>query len=340
MILLYLTVVIVCALALSWLMTKINLPRLIGMIVTGIIMGPYALDLISPWIIGISADLRQIALMVILARAGLALDIETMRKVGRPVILMSFIPPLLEIGAVTLLAPILLPVTHLDAAIMGTVLSAVSPAIVVPRMLNMMNEGQGAKKGIPQLMMAVTSTNGIFAIMLFALLLWAEGSGAGLDVILRSAILPLIIVITGAVCLRYFRNFAALSAKVLSKIWIPMEIILFVLVGAAINISYVAEASIVAIVLIVVALFIRVCGVPLCLIGTRLNFRERIFCAVAYLPKATVQAAIGGTALAVGMDAGHIILLVAVLAILITAPFGALGIDFMRLRVFGCDILD
>ena len=338
MTLLHLTVVITCALALGWFMKKINLPSLIGMIITGIIMGPYALDLINPWVINVSADLRQVALMVILARAGLALDIEALRKVGKPAILMAFIPPVLEIGAVTLLAPMLLPITHLDAAIMGTVLSAVSPAIVVPRMLFMVKKGQGAEKGIPQLVVAATSINGIFAIVLFALLLWVEGSSAGADMILRSAILPLVIVVAGAVVLRYFRNFAARSSKILAKIWIPTEIMLFVLVGAAINVNYVAEVSIAAIAVIVVALFFRICGVPLCLIGTRLSFRERVFCAIAYVPKATVQAAIGSTALAIGMDAGHIILLVAVLAILITAPLGALGIDFMRLNVFGCGI--
>ena len=340
MILLYLSAVITCALALSWLMKKLNLPGLIGMMITGVVMGPYALDLINPWIIGISADLRQFALMVILARAGLALDIDTLIKVGKPAILMSFIPPGLEIGAMTLFAPIFLPITHLEAAIMGTVLSTVSPAIVVPRMLNMMKKGQGAEKGIPQLVMAATSVNGIFAVVLFTLLLWVEGSGGGSAMILRSAILPLAIVVAGAAILRFCYDFAARLSKIFSKIWIPTEIMLFVLVGAAINVSYVAGVSIAAIVLIAIALFFRICGVPLCLIGTRLNFRERVFCAIAYLPKATVQAAIGGTALAVGMEAGHIILLVAVLAILITAPLGALAIDFMRLRIFGYGIME
>ena len=338
MILLYLIVVITCALALSWIMKKLNMPGLIGMMITGVIMGPYALDLISPWIIDISADLRQFALMVILARAGLALDIKTLKKVGKPAILMSFIPPGLEIGAVTIFAPMFLPITHLDAAIMGTVLSAVSPAIVVPRMLGMMKKRQGEEKGIPQLVMAATSVNGIFAIVLFTLLLWVEGSSTGSAMILRSAILPLVIVVVGAVILRYFHDFAARLSKVFSKIWLPTEIMLFVLVGAAINVSYVAGASVAAITLITVATFFRICCVPLCLIGTGLNFQEKVFCAIAYLPKATVQAAIGGTALAVGMETGHIILIVAVLAILITAPLGAIGIDFMCFRFFGSGI--
>ena len=334
----YLAVVITCAFALSWFMKKIHLPGLIGMMITGIIMGPYALDLIDPSIIGISADLRQFALMIILARAGLALDIETLKRIGKPAILMSFIPPGLEIGAVTLFAPMFFPITHLDAAIMGAVLSAVSPAIVVPRMLKMLENGQDTEKGIPQIIMAATSVNGIFAIVLFTMFLWVEGSGGGSTMIWRSAILPLVTVIAGAVILKRFSDFAAQLSKILSKVWIPTEFMLFVLVGASINVGYVAGVSINAIALIVTALIFRISSVSLCFIGSQLNFKERIFCAIAYLPKATVQAAIGGTALAVGMEAGHFILHVAVLAILITAPLGALGIDFMRLQVFGWSI--
>ena len=321
--------VIISAVILSWLMRKINLPGLLGMLIVGIITGPYTLNFISPRFLAMSADIRQIALIIILLRAGLALDIEALKKIGRPALLMSFIPPIAEIGAVIVFAPMVFPITYLDAAIIGTVLCAVSPAIVVPRMLKMVERKQGTEKRIPQLIMAATSVNGIFAIVLFALLLGLEGSGGGFTMILRGAIIPMAIVIIGVIILRYSVNYADNLSKILTKIWIPAEFALFILVGAAINLSHIRNIGIPAIALIIIALLFRVCIVPLCLAKTHLNTRERLFCAIAYSPKATVQAAIGGTALAVGMESGKIVLTIAVFAILITAPLGAVGIDLI-----------
>ena len=328
-----LIIIAIFAIILSRLMKKLNLPGLVGMLIAGIVTGPYAFDLISDRVIGISANLRLFALIIILARAGLALDIKALMKIGRPAILMSVIPPVLEIGAVVILAPVLFSITHLEAAIMGAVLSAVSPAVVVPRMLKMMKNGRGISKGIPQLVMAATSVNGIFAIVLFALFTSAEGSGGGLDMILRSAVLPLATVVAGAATLRFRPDVAAKLSGITAKIWVPSEVMLFVLVGASINLNYVSGVGAAAIAMIAIALAIRMCGVWLCLAKTYLSMKERLFCAISYSPKATVQAAIGGTALAVGVDAGHIILTVAALAILITAPLGALGIDLMCRRM-------
>ena len=327
--LLNLFIVAAFAIILSQLMKILKLPGLIGMLIAGIIMGPYSLNLISSRVMDMSADLRLFALIIILTRAGLALDIDVLKKVKKPAALMSFIPPGLEIGAIVILAPVLFSITHLEAAIMGAVLSAVSPAIVVPRMLKMTEKGIGKRKGIPQLIMAVTSVNGILAIVLFALLMGMAGNGGGSDMILRSVLLPLVIVSAGAATLRFRPNFAAKLSKIFSKIWTPTEVMLFVLVGASVNLNIAAGVSTTAFAMIVIALIIRMCGVGLCLIKTQLDMKERLFCAIAYSPKATVQAAIGGTALAVGVESGHIILAVAVLAILITAPLGAVGIDLM-----------
>ena len=331
--LLNLFLIAILAVILSWLMKKLHLPGLIGMLIIGVVTGPYALDLISERVIGISPDLRLFALIIILSRAGLALDFMALKKIGRPAIFMSFIPPGLEIGAVIIIAPILFSITYLEAAIMGAVLSAVSPAIVVPRMLKMIEKGQGQRKSIPQLVMAGASVNGIFAIVLFALFISIEGSGGSSGMILRGAILPLAIVAMGAVTLGFRPCLASKLSKILAKVWIPSEIMLFVLVGASINLNNVAGVSAVAIAMIVIALAIRICGVGLCLIKTQLNKKERLFCAISYSPKATVQAAIGGTAFAVGVDSGDIILIVSVFAILITAPLGAMGIDLMYKKI-------
>jgi NhaP-type Na+/H+ or K+/H+ antiporter len=381
--LLSLSLMLLCALALSGIMQKLKLPGLTGMLLTGIILGPYALNLIAPELLDISADLRTIALIVILIRAGLALNIEDLKKVGRAAVLMCFVPASFEIAATTIFAPMFFPITHLEAAIMGTVLGAVSPAVIVPRMLKLMESGHGRNKSIPQLIMAGASVDDIYVIVLFASFMgmYSGGSfdveslikipiaiivGLVLGILLGLALVWIfkkihlrdtvkILIILGFAFLMVTLESAAkayvpmsgllalmaLGATILkqndilakrlsskfSKIWVAAELMLFVLVGATVDISYAAKAGILAVALIFVALLIRVCGVLVCLIKTKLNVKEKIFCAVAYLPKATVQAAIGGLPLAAGVAAGNTILTVAVLAILITAPLGAIGVD-------------
>ncbi|MDR2889936.1 MAG: cation:proton antiporter [Lachnospiraceae bacterium] len=378
-----LAIILLCAIILSGIAQKLKLPGLLGMLLTGIIMGPYALDLIAPEILNISADLRSMALIVILTRAGLALNIEDLKKVGRPAVLMCFIPATVEIAATTIFAPMFFPITYLEAAIMGTVLGAVSPAVIVPKMLKLMENGYGRAQSIPQLIMAGASVDDIYVIVLFTSFM-GMGSGDSFDavsliqipvaivagllagilaglilmvmfkrihmrdtvkilIILSAALLlvtlesvlkeyfPLsgllaVMALGGTILKRSDRLAKRLSVK-FSKIWVGAEILLFVLVGATVDISYGADAGGYALLLILIALLCRLGGVFLCLIKTRLNIKERLFCAIAYLPKATVQAAIGGLPLAAGIAAGKTILTVAVVAILITAPLGAVGID-------------
>jgi NhaP-type Na+/H+ or K+/H+ antiporter len=378
-----LALMFLCALALSEIMQKLKLPGLMGMIFTGIVLGPYGLNLIVPEILTISADLRKIALIVILTRAGLALNIEDLKKVGRPAVLMCFVPASFEIAATTIFAPMFFPITHLEAAIMGTVLGAVSPAVIVPKMLKLMESGHGKEKSIPQLLMTGASADDIYVIILFTSFMGMHSGGifdfqslikmpiaiaAGLllGILLGLALVWIfkkihirdtikIVIILGVAFLlvalesaakAYFpmsgllavmalggavlKQYAILAKRLsykFSKIWVVAELMLFVLVGATVDISYAVKAGIAAILLIFIALAIRVCGVFVCLIKTKLNSKERVFCALAYLPKATIQASIGGLPLAVGIAAGNTILTVAVLAILITAPLGAIAVD-------------
>ncbi len=378
-----LALMVLCGLVLSGTMQKLKLPGLVGMLLTGIVLGPYVLNLIEPELLDISADLREIALIVILTRAGLALDINDLKKVGRPAILMCFIPATFEIAATTIFAPMLFPISHLEAAIMGTVLGAVSPAVVVPKMLKLMESGYGKSKSIPQLIMAGASVDDIYVIVLFTSFMGMY-SGSSFDVgslvkipiaivvglligillglalvklfkkiHMRDTVKILILLSTsflvvsletaikayvpmsgllavmalGGTILKQYDILAKRLSGKFSKIWVAAELMLFVLVGATVYISYAAKAGISAVALIFIALSIRICGVFVCLFRTKLNVKERLFCAIAYLPKATVQAAIGGLPLAAGIAAGNTILTVAVLAILITAPLGAIGID-------------
>ena len=369
--------------SLSGIFNRLKLPGLLGMILTGIVLGPYVLNLISEDILNISADLRQIALIIILTRAGLAIDIADLKKVGRPAILMCFVPATFEIVTVTLLAPLLLDVTTLEAAIMGSVLAAVSPAVIVPRMLHLMESGYGKDKSIPQLLMAGASVDDIYVIVLFtAFMGMYGGNGFEASALINvpiSIILGLLLgVISGLILVQVFKKIhirdtakvlillstaflfvsletflkpylpvsgllavMALGATLLksyevlakrlkgkfSKIWVGAEILLFVLVGAAVDIHYLVAAGFSAVLLILVALLIRTVGVNVSLIKTRLTLKERLFCSIAYLPKATVQAAVGAIPLSAGVVAGDTILTVAVLAIMITAPLGAIGID-------------
>ncbi len=366
---------------------KISLPRIIGMILAGILIGPNILDLIDDSTLLISKDLRQIALIIILIRAGLSLNLSDLKKVGRPAILMTFLPASFEILAYTLIAPLFFPISYIDACLMGTVLGAVSPAVVVPRMVNLIEKGYGKNKAIPQMILAGASGDDIFVIVLFtSVLSMALGNSLNLrsfidipiSIILgitlgilagkvlvkifdflnyneKDKVNKVIIILASSFLLIAIENLlksklsisallAVISmAMVLSKnlkieevtylssafnkLWRGAEIFLFVLVGAAVDITYTLKAGPQAILLILLALFIRCIGVILSLLKTSLNSKEKLFIIIAYLPKATVQAAIGSVPLAMGLDSGQIILSVAVLSILITAPLGAIGID-------------
>lgn len=362
---------------------KLKLPSLLGMIITGMILSPYALNLLDSSILGISADLRQLALIIILTRAGLSLDIGDLKKVGRPAILMCFLPACFEIVAVILIAPRVLDISILDAAIMGSVLAAVSPAVVVPRMLKIMEEGYGKERSIPQLILAGASVDDVFVIVLFtAFTSLATGGeispasflqvpisiilgiiigallGIGLCIFFKKfhmrdsfkilIILSLsfllielqdrlegIIPISGllgimsmgiAIYQKYKKLAERLSTKY-SKLWVVAEVLLFVLVGATVDLNYAIKAGVDSIVIVLGALVFRMIGVYVCLIKTKLTIKERLFCMLAYTPKATVQAAIGAIPLSMGLASGQHILTVAVLSILITAPLGAICID-------------
>ena len=362
---------------------RLKLPQLIGMLLTGIILGPYLLNLLDPKILSISADLRQIALIIILTRAGLNLDINDLKKVGRPAVLMCFLPATFEILGMIIFAPKFLGLGLLDSAILGTVIAAVSPAVIVPKMLKLMEEGYGADRSIPQMIMAGASVDDVFVIVLFTSFIGLASTGSfsmlnlikiptsilfGISIGFLCAILliylfkkihirdslKVIIILNISFLLVTFEHsltgiigFSGLLAIMsigtgiqakntmlskrmsikYSKLWITAEVMLFVLVGATVNIKYALGASIPAILLIITVLIFRMAGVFLCLVGTSLSYRERLFCMIAYCPKATVQAAIGSIPLSMGLPSGNIILTVAVLSILITAPLGAFAID-------------
>ena len=378
-----LSLILIIGFSLSGILNRIKIPGLIGMIFTGVLLGPHMLDLISPEILGISADLREIALIVILVRAGLSIDISDLRKAGRPALLMCFVPATFEIAAVTYLAPLLLGVSYIEAAIMGCVLAAVSPAVIVPRMIHLMETGYGKKSRIPQIIMAGASVDDIYVIVLFTAFLGmyrGEGFSASTLVSVPVSILSGVIMgaVTGIILVSIFkrihmrdtvkvliilsiafmfvsiedflnpffpvsgllavmslgcsilRSYEILAKRLMgkfSKIWVGAEILLFVLVGAQVDISYLAGAGISSVLLILAALSLRIIGVSLSLAGTSLSLKERLFCSIAYIPKATVQAAIGAVPLSAGVGAGNTILTVAVLAIIISAPVGAIGID-------------
>lgn len=359
------------------------------MIITGIILGPYVLDLIDPSILNISADLRKIALIIILTRAGLTLDINDLKRVGRPAILMCFVPATFELAGMILLAPRILGISLLEAAIMGAVVAAVSPAVVVPKMIKLIDEGYGTKKSIPQLILAGASVDDVYVIVLFSTFTGLAKGGrvsaisfinipvsvvlgialgivsgwilAGyfkkvhvrdtikviivlsISFILVSAenalntpitFSALIAVMFMGIALSRYRNEVAvrLSGK-FNKLWVGAEVVLFVLVGASVDIGYALSAGAGAVILIFGVLIFRLAGVFVCLLGTNLNMKERLFCMLAYTPKATVQAAIGSVPLAMGLSCGSIVLTVAVLAILITAPLGAFVIDLTYKRL-------
>lgn len=384
-----LSLIFLVGLAMGAICQKLKMPRIIGMLVTGIVLGPYVLDFLDPSILSISSELRKLALIIILLKAGLSLDLKDLKKAGRPAILMSFVPATCEIAGYILFAPLLLGINRIEAAVMGAVLGAVSPAVVIPRMVMLMEEKYGTKKAIPQMIMAGASCDDIFVIVLFTTFLsMAQGGSADIIDFVNIPVSIVLGILLGAVtgyglylffetsyahkhcvrnstkviivlgfsmllvsvegwlegkvsvsgllavvsmaCVIKIKSTAFVSKRLsekFGKLWIAAEVVLFVLVGAAVDIRYTLSEGIAAVFMIFIALIFRTAGVLICTIKTKLNMKERIFCVIAYLPKATVQAAIGSVPLAAGLACGKIILSVAVLAIIITAPLGALGID-------------
>lgn len=376
----------------GWGCKKLHLPGLLGMIFTGIVLGPFALNLIDGTILSISSELRRIALIIILTRAGLSLDINDLKRVGRPAILMCFVPACFEMTGMIILAPLLLHISYIEAAVMGAVIAAVSPAVIVPKMLKLMDEGYGVNKSVPQMILAGASVDDVFVIVMFSVFTGlAQGNGVSAVSFIRipvSIILGILIgMAAGTILAIYFKKvhirdtvkviiflcisfllvtaedrfsdiipFASLIAVMcigialqrnrkeaavrlsvkFNKLWVCAEVILFVLVGATVNISYAISAGISAVMLIFGVLLFRMAGVFVCMIKTKLNMRERFFCVIAYMPKATVQAAIGGVPLSMGLACGNIVLTVAVLAIIITAPLGAFLIDLTYKRFLIC----
>lgn len=390
-----LCLIILVGLSISFLLKLIRLPSLIGYLITGIVLGPFVLNLIDSSILNISSDLRQIAMVIILFRAGLMLNIKDLKKIGRPALLLSFVPALFEIVAVTVLAPIFFHIDYVNAMILGCVLGAVSPAVIVPRMVKMMEEGRGVRKGLPQMILAGASVDDIFVIVLFTAMLslastgefsalsilnipisiiLGVGVGVGFGFLLvflfkkihmRDTLKVLIILAVSfgylalekviepyvafsgllaimamgmTIAARYDLLAKRISGK-FNKLWVVAEILLFVMVGAAVNISFFLSNLWLALALIFGALVIRLVGVMICLIRTGFNAKERLFAGISYLPKATVQAAIGGIPLAMGLASGQLILSVAVVAILVTAPLGAMLIDLSKNRLVKLDLL-
>lgn len=381
--LLSIALILLVGMSMGWLCQKMKLPGLLGMLATGIVLGPYVLDLLDPSILGISAELRKIALIIILTRAGLGLDLSGLKKIGRPAVLMCFVPASFELLGMLLLAPKLMGLSILEAAVMGAVLAAVSPAVVVPRMVKLMDEGYGVKEGIPQLILAGASVDDVYVIVLFSTFTgMMQGTGAsairfinipvsiflgiaiglGIGVLLAyifqkihmrdtSKVLiilsisfllvvledylatpitfsALIAVMFIGIGLQKKREVVAnrLSAKY-GKLWVAAQVFLFVLVGATVNIGYIGKVGIKALIVIAGALVFRMFGVLVCLLGTEIKGKERMFTMLAYTPKATVQAAIGGIPLSLGFACGESVLAVSVLAIVLTAPLGAFAID-------------
>ena len=381
--LLSISLILILGMFMGWICQKIKLPSLLGMLITGIVLGPYVLNLLDDSILGISAELRKIALIIILTRAGLGLDLSGLKKIGRPAVLMCFVPASFELIGMILLAPKSMGLTVLEAAIMGAVLAAVSPAVVVPRMVKLMDEGYGVNEGIPQLILAGASVDDVYVIVLFSTFVgMMQGEGAS---ILKFVNIPISIflgiaigLLIGVLLAYFFKKmhirdtskvliilsisfllvvmedklstpitFSALIAimfigiglqkkretvaKRLSvkygKLWVAAEVFLFVLVGATVNIGYLGKVGVKALIVIIGALVFRMFGVFVCLLGTSLKRKERLFTMLAYTPKATVQAAIGGIPLALGFTCGDLVLTVAVLAIVLTAPLGAFAID-------------
>lgn len=371
--------IILSGLIMGWIFSKLQLPRIIGMLIAGIILGPNLLNLLDPSVTNISGDLRKIALIIIIAKAGLSLNISDLKRIGRPAVMLCFVPATFEIIAFLLFAPAIMGVSILQAAILGAVMGAVSPAVTVPRLTKMIDDGYGTKKGIPQMLIAGASADDVYVIVLFSTLVSMEAGGslnvlsllripaeivfgAGLGALLGLLLslyfkkihirdsLKITIIMAFCMILYWVEGIALVSgllavmtlgiamnmkipevSKRLSvkftKLWVAAEIFLFVLVGATVNIGYVTESGLGMIIMLVIGLIFRELGTYLSILGTGLNTKEKIFCLISQLPKATVQAAIGGVPLAMGLGCGNIVLTMAVISIVITAPLGAIGMD-------------
>lgn len=376
-------IILLFGLFMGWIFSKLRLPSLLGMVIVGIVLSPHCLNLVDESILMISGDLRQIALVIILTRAGLSLNISDLKKVGRPAIMMCFVPACVEMIGTVIFAPLLLGVSILDAAIIGSVIAAVSPAVVVPRMIRLIEEGYGKDKSIPQLILAGASVDDVFVIVVFTAFTTLAATG---EISVASFLqIPVSIVlgvlsgcIVGAVLVWFFKKYhmrdsikvliilsisflllemqtrlegivpvsgllAIMSMGIMmkqkydvlarrlsvkyNKLWLGAEVFLFVLVGIAVDLKYAAAAGGVVVLLVILALICRMAGVALSLVKTELSLKERLFCAMAYTPKATVQAAIGTIPMAMGLECGSIVLTMAVVSILLTAPFGAVCVD-------------
>ena len=371
--------IILVGLLFGWIVSKISLPRIIGMLLVGILLGPYVLNVLDSSVIDMSGDLRKIALIIIIAKAGLSLDITDLKRIGRPAIMLCFVPATFELIAFVLFAPSIMGVSLLQAAILGAVMGAVSPAVTVPRLTKMIDEGIGVKKGIPQMLIAGASADDIYVIVLFTTLVGLEAggnmnamsllripeeilfgalAGGALGVILALYFkrvhirdsLKVTIIMALSMILYWIEGIAPvsgllavmalgivlnmrlpvlakrLSAK-FSKLWVAAEIFLFVLVGATVNIGYVTKAGIGMVIMLFIGLLFREIGTLISVLGVGLNAKEILFCLISQLPKATVQAAIGGVPLAMGLSCGNVVLTMAVVSIVITAPLGAIGMD-------------
>ena len=373
----------------GWLFSKMKLPSLIGMILLGICIGPYALNVLDSSLLEISSSIRQVALVIILTRAGLSLNLEDLKRVGRPAILMCFVPACFEMLGIVLLGPLLFDISLVEALVIGTVVAAVSPAVIVPRMISLIDQGYGKEHSIPQLILAAASVDDIFVIVVFtvatSLALTNEVSMLRFVEIPVSIILGILLgIVTGMLVVKFYQkvsmrkvvqvfvllsisflllevetllkglvpvsgllaimatgmyikqkdNAMAISlAKPYSQLWSVGEVFLFVLVGACVNIQYAMNAGILVILLVCLSLIFRMVGVWVSLMKSPLTAKERVFCMIAYTPKATVQASIGAIPLSMGLACGELVLTVAVLSILFTAPFGALGIDALHKRL-------
>ena len=376
-------IILLFGLLVGWIFSKVKLPSLLGMIIVGIVLSPHCLNLLDDSILTISGDLRQIALVIILTRAGLSLNFSDLKKVGRPAILMCFVPACIEMVGTIIFAPLLLNVSILDAAIIGSVMAAVSPAVVIPRMIKLIEDGYGTDKSIPQLILAGASVDDVFVIVVFTALTTLASTGeisaiSFIQIPISILLGVLLGGVVGTILVCFFRRFhirdsvkvliilsvsflllelqnklegivpvsgllAIMSVGIIinqkydvlakrlsvkyNKLWLGAEIFLFVLVGIAVDLKYAIAAGVVVILLVILALVFRMMGVAISLVRTRLNKKERLFCAVAYTPKATVQAALGTVPLVMGLSCGDMVLTVAVISILITAPFGAICID-------------
>ena len=377
--------ILLCGFFAGWLCSKVKLPSLLGMMLVGMILGPHCLNMVDDSILMISGDLRQIALVIILTRAGLSLRLSDLKKVGRPAVLMCFVPACMEIVGAVLLAPLLFGVSYLEAAIIGSVIAAVSPAVIVPRMIRLIEEGYGVEKSIPQLILAGASVDDVFVIVIFTafttLASTGEASVMSLIQIPSSILLGVLLgACVGMVLVWFFKRCHMRdSVKVLillsisflllelqnrlegtisvsgllaimsmgifiyqrydvlaqrlsvkyNKLWLGAEVFLFVLVGMAVDLKYAFSAGFVVVWFVILALVFRMVGVALSLVKTKLNWKERLFCAISYTPKATVQAAIGTIPLTMGLSCGNLVLTIAVVAILLTAPFGAICVDWL-----------